>query len=436
MDNKHNTPMQVDPSTQTMSAIQAFKMDPSIEWVIESAPGFVAIKHKMGCFICDALASHCMATKRSYEIRLAEKDVSHAVAEAWPELVRYQDDYYCLLEDYNVLKESVKARYTLYGKDSAWAEQNGYHISDIPASDGKDDNGDLTGLSTIPEDIPQNVPVVPPTNCARPASKHFRNDSKVIHEAGIPAIGGYHLPPKQKRIVTNPPASITGVLPKPLGLHVNVDNANVWYWVNLIKPKYRRAEAEVLLQYFFSSVGRWDQLVTGQSKRNDSHSSVALLLRGTLYPVTRSSIRATSPTGWAVRLRTIWNEVTLHSQLRANEIASLKGGIMNQFHVHDDLISLVRESPFYFSPSMGEPMDQDETDPEPNLIQHPAGSSSLADRLDYGEGGSFSHPPANTHELQARISYYDSLVPQGTARESTTELTEELTHDLYADNLE
>ncbi|KIJ46600.1 hypothetical protein M422DRAFT_249751 [Sphaerobolus stellatus SS14] len=91
MDNEHNTPMQVDPSTNTMSALQAFKafkLDPSTEWVIESVPGFVAIKHKMGCSICDASASHCMAAKRSYEIRLSEKDVSHAVAEAWPELVR------------------------------------------------------------------------------------------------------------------------------------------------------------------------------------------------------------------------------------------------------------------------------------------------------------------------------------------------------------
>ncbi|KIJ52855.1 hypothetical protein M422DRAFT_242793 [Sphaerobolus stellatus SS14] len=90
---------------------------------------------------------------------------------------------------------------------------------------------------------------------------------------------------------------------------------------------------------------------------------------------------------------------------------------MNQFRVHDDLVPLVWESPFYY--------------PLPT-----AGSSSLADRLDYGEGGSFSRPPVDTRELQARISYYDSLVPQGTAHESTVELTEELTHNLYMDNLE
>ncbi|KIJ43229.1 hypothetical protein M422DRAFT_253435 [Sphaerobolus stellatus SS14] len=111
--------------------------------------------------------------------------------------------------------------------------------------------------------------------------------------------------------------------------------------------------------------------------------------------------------------KTIWNEVTLRSQLRANEIASLKGGIINQFCVHDDLLPLMRESPFYYPPSMGEPMDQDESDPEPTLSQPTAGSSSLANRLDYGEGGSFTRPP-------------------GTVHKSTAELTVEL----YADNIE
>ncbi|KIJ38309.1 hypothetical protein M422DRAFT_258952 [Sphaerobolus stellatus SS14] len=124
--------------------------------------------------------------------------------------------------------------------------------------------------------------------------------------------------------------------------------------------------------------------------------------------------------------------------LGANEITSLKGNPTNQFRVHDDLLYLVRESPYYIPPSVGEPMDQDEFDPEPepDPIQHTAGSSSLADRLDYREGGSFSHPPADAHELQARVSYFDSLVPQGTARESTAEITEALTHDMYVDNHE
>ncbi|KIJ35482.1 hypothetical protein M422DRAFT_262260 [Sphaerobolus stellatus SS14] len=85
MDNKQSTPMQVDLSTNTVSAIQASKINPSIEWVIESVPGFIAIKHKMGCSICNASASHCMAAKR------------------------YQDNYYCLLEDHNTLKEDLQA---------------------------------------------------------------------------------------------------------------------------------------------------------------------------------------------------------------------------------------------------------------------------------------------------------------------------------------
>ncbi|KIJ28730.1 hypothetical protein M422DRAFT_269938 [Sphaerobolus stellatus SS14] len=614
MDNEHHAQMQVDSSTHPMSAIQAFKMDPSNEWVIESIPGFVAIKHKMGCPICDASASHCMAAKRSYEIRLAEEDVSHAVAEAWPELVRYRDDYHRLLEDHNVLKETLnsaealaeerraktshlynrldsqrvtiqnltdqvqslekelqetkdnsaelsrnediilenkhlkreldyyigRARYALYGKDAAWAEKNGYCISDIPASDDEDNDEDPTGLPTITEDIPQYIPVIPPSSRARITSKKSRNDSQVVHEAGIPAIGGYRPPPKQKRIVADPPASITGVLPKPLGksraerwdqpafrgasewileqdvhdaemrrlyaeakalpphqrtpdhtavmfrldeyarslpglprnlvtrhddpdwmtdviqrLHVNVNDADVWYWVNLIKPKYRGADAESMLQYIFSSIGRWEKLVVGRWKRNDSpflcspvpvrfeiprkqklDSSEFAYWLGCDAGVTPDLAREKIEPYFIQRsTRTIWNKVTLRSLLRANEIASLKGGAMNHFRVHDDLLPLVQGSPFYFPPTAGEPMDQDEPDPEPIPIQH-TGSPSLADRLDYGEGGSFSKPPSDTHELRARVSYFDSLVPQGTARASTAELTEELTRDLYAENLE
>ncbi|KIJ24677.1 hypothetical protein M422DRAFT_274481 [Sphaerobolus stellatus SS14] len=619
MDNEHNAQMQVDPSTNPMSAIQAFKLDPSNEWVIESVPGFVAIKHKIGCSICDASASHCMATKQSYEIRLAEKDVSNAVAEAWPELVRYQDDYYHLLEDHNILKESLKsaealaeerraktsqlynrfdsrrvtiqnltdqvqslekelqeakdnatelscnedlilenkrlkreldyyvgrARYTLHGKDAAWAEKNGYRLFDIPASDGEDDDKDPTGLPTIPEDIPQYSPVVPPNSRARIMSKKSRNDPQVVREAGIPAIGGYHPSPKHKRIIANPPASITGVLPKPLGksraerwdqpafrgasewileqdvhdaemqrlyaeakalpphqrtpdhtavmlrideyaqslpglprnlvarhddpdwmtdviqsfnlnpsgvprnlrlegLHINVDDAD-----------FRGAEAESLLQLIFSSIGRWEKLVAGRWKRNDSPflcsptparyeiprhqklntSQFAYWLgcdAGVTPELAREKIE---PYFIRCSTRTIWNEVTLRSLLRANEIASLKGVAMNHFRVHDDLLPLVQGSLFYSPLTVGEPMDQDELDPEPIPIQH-TGSSSLADRLDYGEGGSFSQPPADTRELQACISYFNSFIPQGTVCASTAELSEELTRELYADNNE
>ncbi|KIJ29028.1 hypothetical protein M422DRAFT_269644 [Sphaerobolus stellatus SS14] len=470
-----------------------------------------------------------MAAKRSYEIRLSEKDISHAVAKAWPELVRYQDNYYHLLEDYNALKEKTqsagtkaedrrakmnelyekldarrvtvknlgdqvqsleaqlqelksnsnelprteelvlenkhlqqeldyyvgRARYALYGKDADWATHNGYRLGDIPMSDGEDNDEDLGGLLTLPEEIPQDVPVRPPAKLAHPVGKSRWNESKVIHEAGIPAIGGSHLPPAPERIIADPPTAITGVLPRPLGktwaecwdqpallyikgralqphlqspdhtvvtwsspnlvvrhndpdwmnnvvqafntnpsrilrnlhledLHVNIDDADVWYWLNLIKPKFRGAEAEVLLHSIFSTVGKWDQMINGQWKRNDN-------------------LFLCSPT-------------PARYPLNCNQ----------KFDRHA----------FAYWLSVGEPMDQDETDPEPNPIQHPDGSSSLADRLDYGEGGSFSHPPADAHELWARVSYFDSFVPQGTAHESTAEITEALTCDMYTDNHE
>ncbi|KIJ40889.1 hypothetical protein M422DRAFT_256072 [Sphaerobolus stellatus SS14] len=621
--------MQVDSSTSPVSTIQAFHSDPSTGWIIESAPRFIAIKHKMGCPMCDTSASHCMAAKRAYEICLAETDISKAIADAWPELGQYQDDYYRLLEDYNALKESFcsvetkaderrakltelykkldscqatiknlsnqaqslekqlqetkdnsaklsnhkelilenkhlqeeleyyqgRVQYTLYRKDVHWAAKNGYHLSDIPAhrrlvkifqvgkwpgkfqdlglkvfskqipdifqglensavvSDGEDDDEDLTGLPTIPEEIPQDIPLRSPTRLACPTSKITKNTGKSVHEAGIPAIGGIRTSTKQKRIIADPPVSPafrgtsdwvmesdvhdsemcrlyvegralqphewsldhTAVifrideyarslpgLPKNLvahhdepnwmmnvikafnvnpsgiprnlrleGLHINVDNADVWYWLNLIKPKYHGAEAEILLQSIFSTVGKWDQIIAGQWKRNDSPFLCSPAPERYTIHRNQKFDRSTFAY-WLGLTKTIWNEVTLHSQLRANEIASLKEGIMNQFRIHDDLLPLVWESPFYHPPSMGEPMDQDESDPEPTLSQPTAGSSSLADRLDYGEGASFTCPPVDAHELLAHISYFDSLVPQGTVCEFTAELTEEL----YTDNLE
>ncbi|KIJ37864.1 hypothetical protein M422DRAFT_259474 [Sphaerobolus stellatus SS14] len=542
MDNEQSAPMQVDPSTKPMSALEAFKMDPSTEWVIKFVPRFVTIKHKMGCTICDASASHCMAAKR------------------------YQANYYHLLEDYNVLKESAKsakaqaeeltiqnlsdqvqslekelqetkdnsaelsrnedlilenkrlkkeleyyvgrAQYALYGKDTAWAKKNGYHLSDIPASDGEDDNEDPTGLPTIPEDIPQYIPVIPPNSCARITSKKSRNDSQVVREAGIPAIGGYRPSPKQKRIVADPPASITGVLPKLLGksraeqwdqpafrgtsewileqdihdaemcrlyaeakalpphqrmpdhtavmfrideyaqslpglprnlvarhddldwmtdviqsLHVNVDDANVWYWVNLIKPKYQGAEAESLLQHIFSSIRRWDKLVAGRWKRNDS-------------PFLCSPAPARYKIPHHQKLDT--SQFAYWLGCDAGVTPDLAREKIEPYFIrwkrHEPL-PLVQGSPFYSPPTVGEPMDQDEPDPEPILLQH-TGSSSLANRLDYGEGGSFSQPPANACELWARISYFDSLVPQGTVRASMAELSEEFTCKLYTENIE
>ncbi|KIJ22966.1 hypothetical protein M422DRAFT_276547 [Sphaerobolus stellatus SS14] len=448
-----------------------------------------------------------MATKRSYKICLAEKDISHAVTEAWSELVRYQDNYYHLLEDYNVLKESNlgdqvqslekqlqetkdnsaelssnedlilknkhlkqeleyyvgRVQYALYGKDPAWADHNGYRITDIPVSDEEDDDEDLTDLPTIPEDIPQNIPnipLIPPTKRAHPASKTIWNDSKIppasitgilpkplgkvraeqwdqpalrgasewimehdIHDLGMCRlyVEGKALPPHEwspdhtvamfcideyarslpgllKNLVTchdhpdwmteviqNFNANPSGV-PRNLqleGLHVNVNDADVWYWINLIKPKYHGAETEVLLQSIFSTVGRWDQLVTGQWKRNDSPFLCSSAPARYTMHCNQKLDRGTFAYWLGCKAGTIWNKVTLCSQLWANEIALLKGGTMNQFRIHDDLLPFVRESPFYSPPSVGEPMDQDESDPEPTPIQPTAGSSSLADRLDY-----------------------------------------------------
>ncbi|KIJ33067.1 hypothetical protein M422DRAFT_265100 [Sphaerobolus stellatus SS14] len=65
-------------------------------------------------------------------------------------------------------------------------------------SDGEDNNGDEIDLPIQPEEIPQDIPSHPPTRLARPAINTTRNDYKV-------------------RIIADPPASITGVLPKPLG---------------------------------------------------------------------------------------------------------------------------------------------------------------------------------------------------------------------------
>ncbi|KIJ28539.1 hypothetical protein M422DRAFT_270141 [Sphaerobolus stellatus SS14] len=502
MDDEHNAHMQVDLSTNTMSALQAFKMDPSTEWVIESIPGFVAIKHKMGCSICDASASHFTVKNLGDQVQSLEAQLQKIKSNP-DELLKHKE---LILENKHLQQELDyyvgRARYALYGKDANWATRNGYCISDIPLSDSEDDDEDLGGLPMIPEEIPQYVLLCPPVKLARPVGKSNYNDSKVVHEAGIPAIGGSRLPPTPKRIIADPPASITGVLPRPLdwvmesdvhdsemrrlyiegralqpherssdhtavifhideyakslpglsrGLMVRPDDPD--WMINVVQtfnanpsgiprnlrlegPKFRGAEAEVLLQSIFSTVGKWDQMIAGQWKRNDN----PFLCSPTpvRYKIHRNQkFDRKAFTYWlGCEAGTIWNKVTLRSQLRANEITSLKGGLMNQFRVHGDLLPLVQESPYYFPPSMGEPMDQDETDPESNPIQHTSGSSSLADRLDYGEGGSFSHPPADARELQAQISYYDSLVPQGTARESIAKITEALTRDLYMDNHE
>ncbi|KIJ34115.1 hypothetical protein M422DRAFT_263763 [Sphaerobolus stellatus SS14] len=435
-----------------------------------------------------------MATKRAYEIRLAEVDIGKAVADAWPELGRYQDDCYCLLEDYNALKESFQSvekkaddrrakltelyekldshraiiknlgdqvqsleeqlqetkdnsaelsnheeleyyqgrvRYTLHRKDVHWAEKNGYCLSDIPASDSEDNDEDPTGLPTIPEEVPQYIPSHPPTKLARPMSKHTKNTGKGVPEAGIPAIGG--------------------VLPKPLGKV----RAERWD-----QPALRALDWVMESDVHDSEMCRL--YVEGRALQphewSPDHTAVIFHINEyvrSLPGLPRNLMACHDNPNWMMNVIQTFNKFDrstftywLGGEARvtpdlarnklepyflwANKIASLKGGIMNQFCVHDDLLPLVRESPIYFPPNVGEPMDQDESDPEPTLSQSTAGSSSLADRLDDGEGGSFSRPLADTCELWARISYFDSLVPQGTACESTVELTEKL----YTDNLE
>ncbi|KIJ53767.1 hypothetical protein M422DRAFT_242018 [Sphaerobolus stellatus SS14] len=342
-----------------------------------------------------------------------------------------------------------------------------------------------------------DVPARPPTKLAHPVGKSNQNDARVVHEAGIPAIGGSHLPPTPRRIIADPPTSITGVLPRPLGksraerwdqptlrgvsnwvmesdvhdsemrrlyvegkalqpherssdhtvvifhideyakslpglprglmirpddpdwminvvqtfnanpseipcnlrlegIHINVDDADIWYWLNLIKPKFHGVEAEALLQSIFSTIGKWDQMITGQWKRNDS-----------------PFLCSPTPARYTIHHNQKFDRQTQALLCLTRDKDHMEqGGLMNQFRVHDDLLPLVQESPYYFPPSLGEPMDQDESDPEPTLSQPPASSSSLADRLDYGEGGSLARPPADAQELQARISYFDSLVPR------------------------
>ncbi|KIJ40853.1 hypothetical protein M422DRAFT_256011, partial [Sphaerobolus stellatus SS14] len=227
MDNEHNAHMQVDPSTYLVSAIQAFKVDPSTEWVIESAPGFVAIKHKMGCPICNALASHCMATKRSYKIRLDEKEVSRTVAEAWPELVRYQDDYYCLLEDHNILKETAHST-EKKAEDHRVKIHELYEKLDTHRATIKNLDDQVHSLEAELQAIKGNSDELPNHEDLILENKHLqqeldyyasltRTTLRFVPEAGIPAIGGSRLPHTHKRIIADPPTSITGVLPKPLG---------------------------------------------------------------------------------------------------------------------------------------------------------------------------------------------------------------------------
>ncbi|KIJ35036.1 hypothetical protein M422DRAFT_262778 [Sphaerobolus stellatus SS14] len=220
-----------------MSAIQAFKTNPSTKWVVKSAPGCITIRHKMGCSIC----LRC----------LNKKDISSAVADAQPELARYQDNYYHLLEDQDALKETLKLaekkaeEFTIknlevqdHSLEQQLQEQN-HTVEDNSANEGlilkistskrsftimlgehdtlstgrtrtgqsamdiesvispcqmeKTNNQEMDNLPIEPEETPQDVPIHSPQKPVCPTGLKNKNNSKVIPEAGIPAIGGLSL---------------------------------------------------------------------------------------------------------------------------------------------------------------------------------------------------------------------------------------------------
>ncbi|KIJ25521.1 hypothetical protein M422DRAFT_273518 [Sphaerobolus stellatus SS14] len=203
--------------------------------VIESAPGFIAIKHKMGCPICDSSALHCMAAKQTYEIHLAEdynalKDSFRSVKKKAdePTIKNLSDQVQSLEKQLQETKDNsaeLSNHKELILENKHLQEELEYYQGntpsmekiDIPVSDDEDDNEDLTGLPTIPEEIPQDILSHPPTRLARPLSTTTKNAGKSIPEAGIPALGDICTSAKQKRIIADPLVSITGVLPKPLG---------------------------------------------------------------------------------------------------------------------------------------------------------------------------------------------------------------------------
>ncbi|KIJ55891.1 hypothetical protein M422DRAFT_239053 [Sphaerobolus stellatus SS14] len=172
MDNEHNAQMQVDPSTNPMSVRQAFKMDPSNEVTIQNLTDQV----------------------QSLEKELQEAKDNSAELSCNENLI---------LENKHLKRELDyyvgRARYALHGKDAAWAEKNGYRLSDIPASDGEDDDEDPTGLPTIPRTFLSTSQSFPPTAMLALRAK---NPGTIL---------------RAFRIIADPPSSITGVLPKQLG---------------------------------------------------------------------------------------------------------------------------------------------------------------------------------------------------------------------------
>ncbi|KIJ33102.1 hypothetical protein M422DRAFT_264974 [Sphaerobolus stellatus SS14] len=98
--------MQVDSSIKPLSAIQAFNMDPSTKWVIKSTPGFIAIKHKMGCPICNTSMSHFTIKDLEDQVHTLEKQLQETKDYVEDNSTNEELDYYV-----------GRAHYALYRKD-------------------------------------------------------------------------------------------------------------------------------------------------------------------------------------------------------------------------------------------------------------------------------------------------------------------------------
>jgi len=109
----------------------------------------------------------------------------------------------------------------------------------------------------------------------------------------------------------------------------------------------------------------------------------------------------------------IYNDVTLHCQLRANKIKSLKGTMLNQFRVHEALVLLVIENPYYNPPeeSRLKDLDQEVATPDDGPV---VGSSGLSWVEFVGEA--LSQNPMDVHSL-CWLAYSNTLAPQGKVEE-------------------
>ncbi|KIJ48129.1 hypothetical protein M422DRAFT_248309 [Sphaerobolus stellatus SS14] len=182
------------------------------------------------------------------------------------------------------------------------------------------------------------------------------------------------------------------------GAFINIDNAKVWHWVNLIKPKFCDAEAETLLQQIFSIVGQWEKLVAGQWKRNDKAQFA--YWRGCEAGVTPAFAQ---------------NKIKPYFIHHVTKLIYNKEWVeLNCFHLYESLLPFVNGSPYYDPPATEEELCDLEMPPPDHHVDQPvAGPSSLTDCMDYG-GEDFTQPPVNVHDLHCHINYSDNVVPQGT----------------------